>query len=359
MSIYKPTRIQWITAVFPLPLVVILFLYLLIDFSTLDRGNLILLLLLFTPISVCSWYTCVLVNNFITRKFPRETETTKRALILLFAQVSIHFITVIGLALFILNGIIDFSFLNINFVNENFLPAILLGPVFNIIFTIIWQVEYIFNKWKTTLAEKEYMEHELLQQEFDRLKLQLNPHFLFNNLNVLSSLISEDKEKASYYLDELSKIYRYLLRRGNEDLATLEDEFAFIRSYAALLKIRFGKAVQMNIEADAGKISGLLPMLSLQLLVENAIKHNIASKTSPLRINIRNVNHSYIEVTNNLQRKQFSVPSNNVGLANIQTKYRMLNIENMTVIQTVDNFEVKLPIIKLEYKENKHEYTHN
>jgi len=346
MSIYKPTGVQWITAIFPLPLVVVLFLYLLIDFSTLDGGSLTMLLLLFIPISFCSWYTCALINNYITWKLPGQSETVKRGLILF----SVHFVWLIILSFLIFNGLTKSSFLNINFVQENIFTSVILGAVFNIIFTVIWQVEYIFKSWKKTLAEKEYMERELLQQEFDRLKQQLNPHFLFNNLNVLSSLISEDKGKASYYLDELSKIYRYLLRRGSEDLATLEDELAFIRSYAALLKIRFGNAVQMTIEADDGKSGGLLPMLSLQLLVENAIKHNTANKATPLKISIRLIDNSYIEVRNNLQRKQASVPSNNVGLANIQTKYRMLNIENMTVQQTDEYFEVKLPLIKTELK---------
>ncbi len=346
MSIYKPTRVQWITAIFPLPLVVVFFLYLLIDFSTLDGGSLTMLLLLFIPISFCSWYTCALINNYITWKLPGQSETVKRGLILF----SVHFVWLIILSFLIFNGLTKSSFLNINFVQENIFTSVILGAVFNIIFTVIWQVEYIFKSWKKTLAEKEYMERELLQQEFDRLKQQLNPHFLFNNLNVLSSLISEDKGKASYYLDELSKIYRYLLRRGSEDLATLEDELAFIRSYAALLKIRFGNAVQMTIEADDGKSGGLLPMLSLQLLVENAIKHNTANKATPLKISIRLIDNSYIEVRNNLQRKQASVPSNNVGLANIQTKYRMLNIENMTVQQTDEYFEVKLPLIKTELK---------
>jgi two-component system LytT family sensor kinase len=355
MRIYKPTRVQWLTAVFPLPLVVVFFLYLLIDFSTLNGEQLTMLFLLFVPISFCSWYTCAFINNYITWKLPGQSETVKRGLILF----SVHFVWLIILSFLIFSGLEKNSFLNINFVKENFFAAIVLGAVFNIIFTIIWQVEYIFKSWKKTLAEKEWIERELLQQEFDRLKQQLNPHFLFNNLNVLSSLISEDPRKASYYLDELSKIYRYLLRRGDEDLATLEDELAFIRSYDALLKIRFGNAVQMTIEADDGKSGGLLPMLSLQLLVENAIKHNKANKAEPLRICIKMTDNDYIEVRNNLQRKQSSVSSNNVGLANIQTKYRMLNIENMRVQQTDEYFEVKLPLIKTELKILGHEYTYN
>lgn len=350
MNIYRPTRIQWLSAISLLPMVVVLFLYLLIDFSTLDIGKFAILLLIFFPLSLNSWYISVLVNNFIIRKLPQQSQTIKRVIILLSIQISTHFMSVIGLAFLILNGIINFSFLNVIFVYKNFLPAIILGPVFNIIFTVIWQLEYIFKSWKETLAEKEWIERELMQQEFDKLKQKLNPHFLFNNLNILSSLISDDPKKASYYLDELSKIYRYLLRRGDEDLATLGDELTFIRSYAALLNIRFGNTVQMSIDVDEKKTAGLLPMLSLQLLIENAIKHNLANKVTPLQISIRVVDNSFIEVRNNLQKKQVSVPSNNIGLANIQAKYRMLDIENMTVQQTKEHFEVKLPLIKTEFK---------
>ncbi len=355
MSIYKPTRIQWLTAVFPLPLVVVFFLYLLIDFSTLSSDRLTWLLLLFIPISFCSWYTCAFINNYITWKLPGQSETVKRGLVLF----GVHFIWLIILSFLIFSGLTKSSFLNVNFIQENLLSSVVLGAVFNIIFTIIWQVEYIFKSWKKTLAEKEWIKRELLQQEFDRLKQQLNPHFLFNNLNVLSSLISENPKTASYYLDELSKIYRYLLRRGDEDLATLEDELAFIRSYAALLDIRFGNMVQIAIEADDEKSGGMLPVLSLQLLVENAIKHNTANKTAPLKISIRVIDNLVIAVRNNLQRKNTSVPSNNVGLANIQTKYRMLDIESMQVRQTDEYFEVKLPLIKTDLKIPGHEYTYH
>lgn len=355
MNVYRPTKIQWLTAVFPLPLVVVFILYLLIDFSSLSSENLTLLLLLFIPISFCSWYTCAVINNYVTRILPGQSQTTKRGIVLF----SAHFVWLIILFLLIFGGLTHTTLLGVNFIQENMFAAILLGTVFNIIFTITWQVEYIFKGLEKTLAEKERMEQELLQQEFDRLKQQLNPHFLFNNLNVLSSLISENATKASYYLDELSKVYRYLLKRNKEDFATLTEELAFIRSYAALLNIRFGSAVQITIRADEEVAVRMLPVLSLQLLVENAIKHNIADKSTPLKIGIRVIDYSFIEVRNNLQQKQTSVSSNNIGLANIQSKYRMLNIKNMQVNQTSSHFEVKLPLITTDINTLSHEHINN
>lgn len=353
MILYKPTKIQWLTAVFPLPLVVVFFLYLLIDFSVMSDQKLILLLLLFIPISLFSWYTCVIINNFITQKLPGQSQTIKRGIVLFI----VHFIWLIALSSLIFGGLVQTRLLGVNFLQENLLTAILLGGVFNIIFTIIWQVEYIFHGLETTLAEKEKIEQELLQQEFDRLKQQLNPHFLFNNLNVLSSLISQDSAKASYYLDELSKVYRYLLRRNNEDFAPLNKELAFIRSYAVLMNIRFGNAVQITIEEDEAISLRLLPALSLQLLVENAIKHNTANRMAPLKIQIKVINNSFIEVINNLQPKKTSIPSNRIGLANIQSKYRMLNIKSMRINKTESHFEVRLPLIKTDTKTSTYEYT--
>lgn len=342
MNPLRPTRIQWLSVLFPLPLVVLFFLYLLIDFTASDGKDLFYLVLVFLPLSLGSWYTCVLINNFITYRLPEQSDTVRRGMIL-FAT---HFAWLMVLVFTVFGGLARLSFLKVVFIRDNLLSAILLGAVFNIIFCIIWQVEYIFTRWRTALGEKEWMERQLLQQEFDRLKEQLNPHFLFNNLNVLSSLISDNPPKASYYLDELSKIYRYLLRRGEADFATLDDELNFIKSYTALLGIRFGETVRVNIEADGAPHDLLLPTLSLQLLVENAIKHNLADRINPLRITIRIVDNACVIVSNNLQARLTTVASHHIGLANIQTKYRMMSIEDMSVKKTAETFEVRLPLIR-------------
>ena len=119
------------------------------------------------------------------------------------------------------------------------------------------------------MAEKELLQQLTLQNEFESLKSQVNPHFLFNCFNTLSSLISEDPGQAVKFLDELSKVYRYLLRSNEEGLTTLKSELQFIRSYFQLLKSRYGNAVEMDIEVDRKYENYLLPSLSLQLLVEN------------------------------------------------------------------------------------------
>lgn len=184
-----------------------------------------------------------------------------------------------------------------------------------------------------------------VQEEFDGLKQKVNPHFLFNCFNTLSSLISEDKDRAEQFLDELSKVYRYLLKNNEDGLSSLESELKFIQSYFQLLKTRHGDSVSMRIEVDKQYNLYLLPSLSLQMLVENSVKHNAHSKSRPLQIEIFTTVGNKLVVNNNLQRRTISAPSNKVGLENIRAKYELLHLTGFTIMEDVKNFTVILPLI--------------
>lgn len=184
-----------------------------------------------------------------------------------------------------------------------------------------------------------------LQQEFDVLKSQVNPHFLFNCFNTLSSLIVEDPQRADSFLNELSKVYRYLLRNNESSLSTLQNELNFIESYFKLLKTRHGEAVQFQLEIDKRYNHYLLPSLSLQLLVENAVKHNVLSKNKPLMIDIFTTAANRLVVSNNLQRRTKKGPSNRIGLDNIRTKYELLRQRGFQVMEDGRSFTVVLPLI--------------
>ena len=144
------------------------------------------------------------------------------------------------------------------------------------------------------------------EQEFENLKSQVNPHFLFNCFNTLSSLIQEDKKEAEKFLDELSKVYRYLLTNNEDGVSTVEKEVKFLESYYRLLKTRYGDGLHINIEIDKRYYPYLLPSLSLQLLVENAVKHNVVSRQKPLTIEVFTAAGNKLVVNNNLQRKQLN-----------------------------------------------------
>ncbi len=204
---------------------------------------------------------------------------------------------------------------------------------------------------------------ELLSQrtvmELAYLKAQVNPHFLFNSLNSLSALIGIDPARAEVFVDQLATVYRYLLQsnRSGPDavahanltasgLATAADELAFIRSYSYLLQTRFGDGFTLCIDVESAYLGYQLPALTLQLLVENAIKHNVASVRKPLRVEILSLPGAKLQVRNNLQRKQTGVLSNGIGLSNIQTKYSMLGQPAPIIQADAAHFTVVVPLIE-------------
>lgn len=342
MKTFVPTRIQWLTLLLPLPFLIIPMIYLVLGDRVSDYESVMLLVIISIPFSTGSWYMCTIINNYISLRLPHQQQTLKRVLLLLFAHSAWIFI----LMSVIFFGLGSLPVFKGKFEPENFSSAVTLSLILNIIFCVIWQVEHIFKKLKESLSEKELMEQQYLQQEFDNLKQQINPHFLFNNLNVLSSLIAENPEKAVYFLDELSKVYRYLLKNGADGIATLKDELEFIRSYTALLKIRFGDTVHVQIHSAADTSGYLLPSLSLQLLIENAIKHNVANKSKPLKIEISVMDNEWLQVQNNLQKKPSGGASNKVGLVNINNKYKMLNMPDIKIKPGLADFVVQLPLIQ-------------
>ena len=211
--------------------------------------------------------------------------------------------------------------------------------------TSMWEANFTFRQWKTAIVEKERVKQLTIQQEFETLKGQVNPHFLFNCFNTLSSLISEDRKQAELFLNELSKVYRYLLRNNEDGLSSLQTEIRFIRSYYRLLKTRHGDAVQLEIEIDKKYEQYLLPSLSLQLLVENAVKHNVLSRNKPLIIDIFTTAGNKLVVSNNLQLRTVKGPSNKIGLDNIKSKYELLNEPGFQVLEDPASFSVVLPLL--------------
>jgi two-component system, LytTR family, sensor kinase len=223
----------------------------------------------------------------------------------------------------------------------------LVGLWINLIFGTLFEVEYILNKYKETAAEKEFLEKLQLDQEFEQLKQKVNPHFLFNCFNTLSSLITEDKSKAEKFLDELSKVYRYLLRNNEDGMSTLESEMKFIESYFQLLKTRHGDAVHLQVDINKFYNNFLLPSLSLQMLLENAEKHNIVHREKPLQVNIYTNEMRQLTVSNNLQKKAERADSAGIGLTNIKEKYKLLNQPNVVINETPGEFIVILPLIEV------------
>lgn len=189
------------------------------------------------------------------------------------------------------------------------------------------------------------LEQEKTDVQLRALQSQVNPHFLFNSLNSLSSLIDDDPGRASQFVNELSLVYRYLLRANDQTLTTLSSELDFIQSYYHLLKTRHGNGLDLRISVDEDNQMKLLPPLTLQLLVENAVKHNITSAKQPLTIEVFTANDGQLVVRNNLQRKKTRILSNGVGLSTIATHYQKLQQPAPIVTDEDGQFTITLPLI--------------
>ncbi|WP_245564917.1 sensor histidine kinase [Spirosoma panaciterrae] len=192
------------------------------------------------------------------------------------------------------------------------------------------------------------LEQEKTEVHIRALQAQINPHFLFNSLNSLSALIDDDTQQAGIFLDELSSVYRYMLRANDQILIPLAAELAFIRSYCHLLQTRHGQALRVEWAVSPLLLALQLPPLTLQLLVENAVKHNVILADYPLTIAIATNEQNQLQVRNNVQRKTVRVASNGVGLANIWSKYQILNQPIPTIQEDRGLFIVTLPLIEKE-----------
>ncbi len=200
------------------------------------------------------------------------------------------------------------------------------------------------NRLAQSEKEKESLRAANLQSQLEALKQQVNPHFLFNSLNVLDSLIEENPVRARVFLEELSTVYRYLLRANEQPLTPLAAELQFIEAYFHLLKTRHGEGLHLDLRVQSGQETHQLPPLTLQLLVENAVKHNVILPEQPLTIEIFTHGDS-LTVRNNLQRKRSRVASNGVGLSNILTQYQMLGQDLPTVHDDGKLFSVTVPLV--------------
>lgn len=206
------------------------------------------------------------------------------------------------------------------------------------------QRDEIEKELKETLLKSEILKRENLQFQLEALKNQLNPHFLFNTFSTLISLISENQQIATKYVMQLSNVYRYILMSREKELIELWQELEFIEAYMFLVSIRFDNNVQLNLNIDQNHRNSYIPLLTLQLLVENAIKHNIISDKKTLNVQIYTTNNKLI-VKNNIQKKSSLEPSTKVGLQNIQKRYLLLTNKEIKIFNNDIEFIVELPLI--------------
>lgn len=303
-------------------------------------------------IAISSMYSFVLgagnglINDFLNKKFPWSEATTKRAVISIVSILSaniilVYFCNYMNFVVFQKAATTEEYFTGkYNYINWFTINIALLISAF-------LHAKGFMEELKKT-SKKEVVEQKLIAKsanaQFESLKNQLDPHFLFNSLNVLSSLIDENPRQAQKFTASMSKIYRYVLEQKDKELVTVEDELEFAKTYCELLKTRFEDSVDFIFDVKKEDYRRFVVPLSLQLLLENCIKHNFATSSKPLIIKIYSENDTLC-IENNLQVREQIKESSGIGLANIVQRYALLTKKNVFIEKSDDYFKVKLPVL--------------
>ena len=280
------------------------------------------------------------INEYLDKKISWIHQTFVRLLIGFVAMVGYTTLAMYAQAYFFY-WILDRPMVSPQDLSSNLLPTLLITAF---ITTIMLGRSFLFS-WRESAINEEKLKRENVQSRFESLKNQVNPHFLFNSLNVLAELVYLNQDKAVDFIHQLSGVYRYVLENREQEVVSLEEELSFLDKFLFLQKIRFQEGLEVEIEVQSKESQ--LPPMALQLLVENAIKHNIISEEEPLHICIIEKD-DYLEVSNNLQIKRLHEASSGVGLPNIKERYRYLSEKEVQVIQTDQIFLVRLPLLKIK-----------
>lgn len=231
-------------------------------------------------------------------------------------------------------------------VDWSVVQLVTLANVICVIFvTHAYETVFLIKERQSDLVNFEKLERAKVESELEALKSQIDPHFMFNSLNTLSYLIENDREKALLFNESLSDVYRYILMNKQKELVTLQEEIEFANSYFVLMQIRFGLGVRFHVDTKGEEQNKLLAPISLQLLLENAVKHNEFNEERPLDIYL-NMLSGWVEVTNNLQIKKVK-NSSKIGLRNLKERYRLVIGKEVMIEQTDQEFKVRLPYLEI------------
>lgn len=289
--------------------------------------------------------TAILVSYILDKLLPWEQSSVKRFFLHLLVQC-ILVMAVMTLLLVITDIFVPLDLEGINSDWTGYRQMIFISIVLSLIVTAINTGSRLLLNWKKSIIEAAELKQTTLQSQLQSLKLQLDPHFMFNNFSTLSSLISENQAGAQDFLDSLSEVHRYMLYNLDKNIISLKEELDFITSYIYLIKIRFAENLNINITGMENFLDKGIAPTTLQLLIENAVKHNIASRSQPLHIKIF-PEDNYILVVNNIQRMPSPISSSQIGLKNIINRYKLLSAKTPEIIQTQFDFVVKVPLLPL------------
>lgn len=226
----------------------------------------------------------------------------------------------------------------------NVYGAFIFIPVFSIYFSL-----HFLRHWRKSELAVERYQKENIRSQLESLKDHLDPHFLFNNLNILSALIDKDPLRSKLFMDKFADVYRFLLRTKSDDLIPLSEELEFIGSYIYLIRTRFDDNIQFTVNLQQGQTQKMVPPLTLQMLVENAIKHNLILESMPLAIQLLQLDDDYLIVSNTLNENKQTSDRKGSGLENIKNRYAHFTEKPVKVIKSNTHFEVHIPLLEIEH----------
>ena len=295
-----------------------------------------------SSLTITCWLLMWFGNEYLHEYLDEKIKWTKHPLKRLIVGIVVMILYTVTTIYIVIRFVQQVFGLNLGAISDTILLSMAITFVISLLLT---SRSFLFN-WRQTAIDAEKFQKESTAAKFESLRSQVNPHFLFNSLNVLTNHVYEDQDKAAKFIKQLSEVYRYLLETRDREVVTLEEEKKFLNSYLFLQQIRFGDKLKFII--SLAREQSMIPPLVLQMLVENAIKHNVISEENPLSIHIF-VEGDFIVVENNVQPKSGQVEdSTGVGLDNICKRYEFLTDKKVTVIHG-EKFTVKLPLI-LQWK---------
>ncbi|CAH0996362.1 hypothetical protein EMA8858_02494 [Emticicia aquatica] len=303
----------------------------------------LLLAVVSANVLVFTWIFFKKLYAYLDRTMPYDKGIFKRLslqiiITLIFSNIISRIVYLIGTNFITFQDLINQQFTNL---------AQIAGIASEILLVILLNVAhfsyYSLEKWRENALRATHLEKEKSQVQFDNLKNQLNPHFLFNSLTSLDSLIHENPTLASEFLRQLAKVFRYVLQNKEKGLVSLETELNFIKNYVALLQTRFGESLSISFNISEEFLDLHIAPVTLQILIENALKHNTINQANPLTINIL-THEDYLIIENPVQLKKQVETSNGQGLHNLKSLYSFLS-EKEVLIEINEMFRVKIPLI--------------
>jgi sensor histidine kinase YesM len=287
------------------------------------------------------WNGTMYVALFVIKLFPTEKKLYITIVALfLFVGIFVLLVTFLSALFFaVLHGV--------SFTGENFGIQLLICLLITYFISTFYAATFFFKQWKMNAAKAENLEKAQLEAQYETLKNQVNPHFLFNSLNTLLSMV-EGNPSATKYVENLSEFMRYILQTREKEVVLLRDEITMARQYIFIQQSRFGDKLQVPINIPEAFYHYAVPPLSIQMLLENAIKHNVVSREHPLVISLFVDEKKYLVVENKIHRKEDTEPSTGIGINNIKKRYLYLSGKDVVISEENGIFKVSLPLVEFK-----------